>query len=134
MTAPPFVRREQPPEVLISYKVRSLAKETPFWSSFGLWFSFKPVFVRRKTLHSHSSSDSEGSDESDSQWGNWHTLGIEGDASFLFSAFRLPESYGWTIPRSDEELLSGVGARGTLTSKSDDTFESILLMGIDVDE
>jgi len=129
VTAPPFVCREQLPEVLISYKVRSLTKETPFWSAFGLWFSFKPVIVRRKT-----NPQSRSSTDSNTQWGNWHTYGIEEDTSFLFSAFRLPESYGWIVPISDEELLSGVGARGTLTPKSDDTFENIILMGMDLDE
>ena len=123
------MRREHPPEVLISYKVRSLAKESPFWSAFGLWFAFRPVSARR-ILGRVWKHGSEKNGDSALQYGDWYTYGIDGDTSFLFSAFRLPESYGWTIPEDDEELLSGVGASGNISPKSDDTFESILLMSM----
>ncbi|EPQ26587.1 uncharacterized protein PFL1_05908 [Pseudozyma flocculosa PF-1] len=31
------------PEVIISYKIRSLVKEQPFWSAFGSWFDYQPT-------------------------------------------------------------------------------------------
>ena len=58
------------------------------------------------------------------QAGDW-------DQVFVFAAHRRPESLGWTIPLSDEALLAGEGARGTCERKSDETFEEILLMGLD---
>ncbi|PWN39101.1 hypothetical protein IE81DRAFT_318425 [Ceraceosorus guamensis] len=37
------------PLVLISYKVRSLIKEQPFWTAFGTWFDFEPVRFRKRS-------------------------------------------------------------------------------------
>ncbi|KAL1694390.1 putative methyltransferase-domain-containing protein [Schizophyllum commune] len=115
VSAAPFVDRASPPAIAISYKVRSLVKESPFWSAFGLWFDFAPVLAK----------DSRG---------RWRRVGaIEGagdDAMFLFVAQRKAESLDWPIPDSDEELLGGVGAEGTMSSKGDSTFESLLLMNI----
>ncbi|KAJ7592899.1 putative methyltransferase-domain-containing protein [Mycena floridula] len=107
LTSSPFVASSKvdQPTVIISYKVRSLAKETAFWSAFGLWFSFEPVLVRTE--------------------GSWERLGasLEGP-TFVFRATRRPESFCWTVPREDQELLSGVGA----ASRSDETFETLLFM------
>ncbi|KAL1678111.1 hypothetical protein EV122DRAFT_265146 [Schizophyllum commune] len=115
VSAAPFIDRASPPTITISYKVRSLVKESPFWSAFGLWFNFAPVLAK----------DSRG---------RWRRVGaIEGagdDAMFLFVAQRKAESLDWPIPDSDEELLSGVGAEGTMSRKGDSTFESLLLMDI----
>lgn len=98
--------------IIISYKIRSLSKETAFWSAFGLWFKFEPVLVR---------------DPSDD--GSWRRFGpsLEDD-SFIFVAYRRPESLIWNVPEDDRDLLSGVGAQGTSSRKSDDTFETLLLM------
>ena len=99
----------------MSYKIRSLAKEAPFWSAFGLWFDFKPVLFRETTP-----SVCE-----------WQRFGLNfGDTSFLFIACRRPDSFGWQIPDSDQDLLGGVGANGTTSRKCDDTFENLLLMGL----
>ena len=115
VSAAPFIDRASPPAIAISYKVRSLVKESPFWSAFGLWFNFAPVLAK----------DSRG---------RWRRVGaIEGagdDAMFLFVAQRKAESLDWPIPDSDEELLGGVGAEGTMSRKGDSTFESFLLMDI----
>ncbi|KAL1660630.1 putative methyltransferase-domain-containing protein [Schizophyllum commune] len=115
VSAAPFIDRASPPTIAISYKVRSLVKESPFWSAFGLWFNFAPVLAK----------DSRG---------RWRRVGaIEGagdDAMFLFVAQRKAESLDWPIPDSDEELLGGVGAEGTMSRKGDSTFESLLLMDI----
>ncbi|TFY68396.1 hypothetical protein EVG20_g3580 [Dentipellis fragilis] len=99
-------------EVVISYKIRSLPKETPFWSAFGLWFVFAPVLVRERA------------------GAGWGRFGgdMEGE-TFVFVARRRAESMEWRVPVDDGELLGGVGAGGTDVRKSDDAFEVLLLMG-----
>lgn len=122
LTSPPSISIfELQPRVIISYKIRSLSKETPFWSAFGLWFSFEPVIARRIDANSLSEWQRFGSD-----------LGGDGDGdlAFIFVARRRPESLNWTIPSEDVDLLGGVGARGTCSKKSDETFETLLLMGL----
>ncbi|EIN09875.1 hypothetical protein PUNSTDRAFT_65892 [Punctularia strigosozonata HHB-11173 SS5] len=100
------------PLVIVAYKVRSLAKEMPFWQAFGLWFQFYPVLVR----HSRSA--------------DWSTSFTSADQTFIFIAHRRPDSHSWCIPCHDEELLRGYGARGTDNAKGDDTFEGLLLANI----
>lgn len=120
LTSPPSVSVfELQPRVIISYKIRSLSKETPFWSAFGLWFSFEPVVVRGVGANSLSEWQRFGSD-----------IGGDGDLAFIFVARRRPESLSWTIPSEDVDLLGGVGARGTYNKKSDETFETLLLMDL----
>ncbi|KAJ3778089.1 putative methyltransferase-domain-containing protein [Lentinula raphanica] len=104
--------------ILISYKIRSLSKESPFWSAFGLWFTFGPVLVRK-----------EYSDGTSSSWERFGTA-FEGPM-FIFAARRRPESLEWILPSDDSELLSGFGARGTMSPKADDTFETLLFMSLD---
>ena len=60
----------------------------------------------------------------------WETEGTESDSdmAFVFIATRRPESIGWTVPDDDSDLLSGVGAMGTSSPKSDETFEMLLMM------
>ena len=100
--------------LFISYKVRSLPKESVFWSAFGLWFDFRPVLVRDTSIHS--------------KW-LWERFGADfDDLTFVFVAYRRPESYDWRVPVLDEDLITGVGACGTDSRKSDDTFESLLVM------
>ncbi|KAF8647408.1 hypothetical protein AX16_006737 [Volvariella volvacea WC 439] len=103
------------PQVIICYKIRSLAKETPFWSAFGLYFIFRPVLV-----------------QTDPHEPTWERAGGESadDATFLFVAERRPESQLWWIPEDDDELLRGVGAWGTDAPKGDDTFESLLFLSL----
>ncbi|KAG1750074.1 hypothetical protein EDB19DRAFT_1677772 [Suillus lakei] len=99
LTSPPSVSIfESQPRVIMSYKIRSLSKETPFWLAFGLWFSFEPW-------------QRFGSD-----------VGEDGDLAFIFVARRRPESLSWIIPSEDIDLLGG--------KKSDETFETLLLMGL----
>lgn len=112
------------PTVLISYKIRSLAKETPFWTAFGLWFNFAPVIARRRTSSGHV----HGSEEP--QWERFVPAGGQDD-SLMFVAQRRRESKTWNIPEIDDDLLGGVGACGNQESKSDDTFETMLLMSLD---
>ncbi|KAL6301369.1 hypothetical protein BKA93DRAFT_887465 [Sparassis latifolia] len=113
LTSPPFVPPEgAPAQAVLSYRIRSLVKETPFWSAFGLWFSFAPVFVK----------SGEG-------WSRFVPVAGD-DETFVFVAERRPESRRWVVPEDDRELLNGVGARGTNEGKADDTFETILFMGM----
>ncbi|KZT67459.1 hypothetical protein DAEQUDRAFT_751715 [Daedalea quercina L-15889] len=118
VTPPP----QEPPEVIISYRIRSLAKETPFWAAFGLWFAFSPVLARQKA-RTADTPDGHGWERFVSAPGQEET--------FVFVARRRPESRAWDVPESDEDLLGGVGAGGSPGRKADDTFETILLMSLD---
>ena len=104
------------PQVVLSYTIRSLSKETPFWSAFGLWFTFAPVLAR-------------GRSEKDGRWERFDAGGGDGEV-FLFVARRRAESFSWVVPEDDGGLLEGVGARGTQERKGDDGFE-VLLMNVE---
>ncbi|KAH8101007.1 putative methyltransferase-domain-containing protein [Cristinia sonorae] len=124
LTSPLFVPQHAPqPKVIISYKIRSLAKETPFWSAFGLWFTYEPVLEKCKV-------------PSDQNYlGEWRRFGTSfGSDMFIFVARRRPESLEWSVPETDGELLEGVGAWGSNSRKGDGTFESLLLMSVDVED
>lgn len=120
LTAPLSIQTSPPPvspQVILSYKIRSLSKEVPFWSAFGLWFTFTPVLVRAR---------SEGNSS------RWERFDSGGDGEvFLFVARRKSESFSWNMPEDDVALLEGVGGRGTEERKSDDGFEMLLLMRVD---
>jgi len=104
------------PQLVFSYKIRSLTKETPFWSAFGLWFTFAPVLLR---VRSEENS-------------RWERFDVGGDGEdHLFVARRKSESFSWAVPEDDAALLRGVGAEGTEERKWDDTFELLLLMSVD---
>ncbi|KAI0091105.1 putative methyltransferase-domain-containing protein [Irpex rosettiformis] len=118
------------PKVIISYKIRSLSKETAFWSAFGLWFSFDPVLIR--SCH-QTEDDNDDADGDSSPSGLWTRFGASGDGDvFVFVATRRMESFDWVVPSADKDLLEGVGARGSNTRKGDDTFEQLLLMRLDI--
>jgi hypothetical protein len=104
--------------MILSYKIRSLSKEAPFWSAFGLWFTFTPVLVRTR------------SEDTSSRWQRFDSGG-DGEV-FLFVARRRSESFSWIVPEDDVALLEGVGGRGTEERKGDDGFEMLLLMRVDV--
>lgn len=153
LTSPPFSNNhdlEVRPKLIISYKVRSLSKETPFWSAFGLWFHFEPVLYSAKSSTLRESHDvinyagisdlndrlpSAGSDHREE--GGFRIFGTSADndsPTFIFVGHRRPESAFWQVPDNDEELISGIGALGTQTRKSDDTFESILFLNLGVED
>ncbi|TDL25821.1 hypothetical protein BD410DRAFT_819865 [Rickenella mellea] len=123
------------PEIIVSYEIRSLPKESPFWSAFGLWFSYIPLAARRKEKREGTKMDVSVDVDPSRFRGKWRRFGDERrDAdghAFVFIARRRPESYAWRIPDDDTDLLAGVGARGTQYPKSDDTFEMLLLMTMD---
>ncbi|KAJ7476022.1 putative methyltransferase-domain-containing protein [Mycena latifolia] len=109
LSSPPFVAVPSDVELIISYKIRSLAKETPFWAAFGLWFEFVPALVQKTTPGEVSA---------------WQRFGAHlEDPTFVFVARRREQSFNWSVPPSDEDLMYGV--------KGDDTFETLLLMSLD---
>jgi protein N-lysine methyltransferase METTL21D len=138
--APSPVYPSSAPTIIIAYKIRSLAKETPFWQAFGLWFKFYPVLVKRPHIFALSSvpdqphqveeSGGEGDHNDKEQEEEWHTSFTPVDQTFVFIANRRPESHAWRIPEDDSELLKGYGAQGTETAKVDDSFEALLLANL----
>ena len=134
ITSPPFVSISDPPEVIISYEIRSLIKESPFWSAFGLWFSFRPLLFRSTSpLGKASSVTSEDEPEQSTQWRRFGSHIQSDGPSFVFIAYRKEESYAWAVPDDDSKLLKGVGSMGNSLEKSDCTFESLLQMTMDSD-
>ena len=118
------------PEVIISYKVRSYSKETPFWSALGLWFSLEPVLVRTRPDGIGDSAPNDG--ETPFQWHFFGNTDESEDIYLVIVAHRRTESYDWQIPTDDEALLNGIGANGTSACKGDDTFETLLLMHMQI--
>lgn len=111
--------------VVISYKIRRLVKESPFWSAFGLWFDFKPVLAKVRPIL-NVSHDGEEVEEVD-----WHRFrGDVDDDMFIFIAHRRSESLSWKVAMKDHDLLNGVYARGSSERKGDDTFENLLLLSL----
>jgi hypothetical protein len=127
------------PGIIISYRIRSLPKEIPFWSAFGLWFSYEPVLYRRDRrpplpslqgsagyesdhplLNNHSNGDPEA------KWARFHSP----SSTYIFIARRKSSSLRWSVPGDDKDLLEGVGACGNQRQKGDDAFELMLLMDL----
>lgn len=66
----------------------------------------------------------------------WKRFGsqIQSDGpAFVFISQRKLESFTWIVPEDDTQLLRGVGTERASSQKSDDTFESLLLMIMDAD-
>lgn len=115
------------PEVILAYKIRSFAKEEPFWRAFGSWFDFEAVGCTEK----QDSSTSKGKDGK-----RWRRFGKEikdlnplketsnssifeqpsteqpeeeekGDSIYVFIAKRKSTSIGYSAPSDDISLMSG---------------------------
>lgn len=81
--------------------IRSLPKETPFWTAFGAWFNFSQVLVRQKSSPSLC----------------WEQFGdLDESTLFVFVATRKQETLSWEVP-NDLELMR----------KGNDAFETLLL-------
>ncbi|XP_006459275.1 hypothetical protein AGABI2DRAFT_201345 [Agaricus bisporus var. bisporus H97] len=124
LTSESFVQNSSPPVVIISYKIRSLIKESPFWSAFGLWFDFQPILARAILIPKTTQERAEVVET------QWYRFGADEENMFIFVAHRKPESVGWQIPTKDHDLLNGVYAGGSSETKHDDTFESLLLLSL----
>ena len=125
------------PTIIISYRIRSLPKEIPFWSAFGLWFSYEPVLYRRSQhplLPSHQEngdyetgrppSNTHSNVEPETDWARYHAA----SSTYIFIAHRKNISLNWSVPEGDRDLLEGVGAYGDRRRKGDDVFELMMLM------
>lgn len=124
---------------MVSYRIRSLQKESPFWSAFGLWFSYGPVLYRRDRQSLLSSHQLNSNYESDRPPSNTHSDDDPGaewarynapSSTYVFVARRRSISIGWSVPEDDKDLLEGVGAYGNQRRKGDDAFELMLLMSL----
>ncbi|KAI0342667.1 hypothetical protein BDW22DRAFT_1394496 [Trametopsis cervina] len=137
VTSPPFAPPHGParvPKVVISYRIRSLSKETPFWAAFGLWFAFEPVLIKSHHVPAAAVAREALGDFNEVPPAAWTRFGSpdNGD-TYVFVGRRRPESFGWQVPADDAELLGGVGAGGTQDRKGDDTFDTLLLMQMQMD-
>ncbi|PVF93362.1 hypothetical protein CPB86DRAFT_112893 [Serendipita vermifera] len=146
LTSPGFISDDSPrASIIISYRVRSLEKETPFWQAFGVWFRFRPVLAKRRvrpgnsrsnqtaaTLSAIGQTEQTGEETEEMMKGDgesgegWRRVGWDESAlSFLFIATRKPETMDWKCPDDDHELLH---SRHHPAASGDDTFESLLLL------
>lgn len=117
------------PSILISYKIRSLPKECPFWSAFGLWFDWEPVLYRNTDSGGETVSTKTKKQEPETPplpWTRYHNP----SSTYMFIAHRKPSSRSWNVPEDDRELLEGVGANGNDSRKADEGFELMLLMDL----
>ena len=127
------------PGIIISYRIRSLPKECPFWLAFGLWFSYEPVLYRpyrQSLLSSHQlngnyesdrpPSNTHSNEDLEAQWARYNAL----SSTYVFVAHRKSASIGWSVPEDDKDLLEGIGAYGDRRQKGDDAFELMLLMSL----
>jgi hypothetical protein len=112
--------QSDPPTVIISYKIRSLPKESPFWSAFGLWFDWEPVLYREKNANLAPGV------ANNPLWTRYHSP----SSTYLFIAHRKSASLLWSMPDSDSDLLEGVGGLGDDFKKADEGFEVMLLMDL----
>ena len=67
----------------------------------------------------------------DFQWSRFSHNEASND-TFVLVATRRPASHSWKIPDDEAALLSGVGAYGSNNTKSDDQFEQLLLMEMEI--
>jgi len=74
-----------PIELVFAYKVRSLAREEPFWRAFGYWFTMEPVAARGQPPRSDSADE---------------------DDMYIFMCGRRPESAMSEPPANDDELMT----------------------------
>ncbi len=104
------------PELIISYKIRSLTKEQPFWSALGSWFDFQAVDCRS------TAQAQNGTDDEDNTWHRFGSQGEDYGASadsdqelFVFVGRRRDDSIGCLPPQSDTELMQGKRLRSCKT-------------------
>ncbi|PWN31722.1 uncharacterized protein FA14DRAFT_110222, partial [Meira miltonrushii] len=102
-------------KVIISYKIRSLPKEEPFWRTFGAWFDFSPVLIAERKADSTNDQQQSwrlfGAKKSD-MYAPSHALANLKDEDaeddvFIFVATRRPETLSCTPVSNDARLMEG---------------------------
>lgn len=125
-------------KVIISYKIRSLPKEEPFWRTFGAWFDFSPILISDRKPDSTTDQQQSwrlfGAKKSDMYAHNHAPAHLnEEDAEddvYIFVATRRPETLSCTPVSNDARLMDGFmrSENGTeIQGKGIDTFELILM-------
>lgn len=115
-------------EVLLSYKIRSLTKEQPFWCGFCAWFELTVVDYAREPRAPMQPFGTQAC-----HFGAYPPpCAPDGqllDEYFLFVAHRRPESHRWESPTSDAAMLQGqyVCDGQMKTAPTTGTFEWLLL-------
>lgn len=96
------------PELIISYKIRSLTKEQPFWSALGSWFDLQAVDCRPILTENAAADDAE------EEWHRFGSTGQDYGASadsdqelFVFVGHRRRDTIGCVAPESDADLMHG---------------------------
>ncbi|PWZ02330.1 hypothetical protein BCV70DRAFT_62014 [Testicularia cyperi] len=154
------VQTMQGPELVISYKIRSLVKEQPFWSALGAWYDFRAVDCRRRRQRKpeldRSKQDAENDKKGPADY-EWHRFGSlpsdhgappdDDQELFIFVGQRRPETFGCRAPHTDGELMQGKLLRRhndagpetdgdkwrlELSTSGQDYFEWLLLSGVGV--
>lgn len=117
-------------DVTISYKIRSLAKEEPFWRAFGVWFDFRPILCRK---HTHAAKIDDwrrfGSLKADLFDACSDAEAEAEDDIFVFYATRRRETLACAVPASDVDLMAGqiITRDGhTLSGTGSEQFELII--------
>lgn len=123
-------------KVIISYKIRSLPKEEPFWRTFGAWFDFSPVLISTNK-DKPQSWRLFGAKKSDMYAYNHAPQTNEEDAEddvFIFVATRKPETLSCMPVSDDAKLMQGFmrSENGSeIQGKGIETFELILMSSLE---
>ncbi|SPO25574.1 uncharacterized protein UTRI_03292_B [Ustilago trichophora] len=110
------------PELIISYKIRSLTKEQPFWAALGSWFDFQAVDCRTIPRKATSTDD-----EPEVEWHRFGSQGQDYGATadsdqelFVFVGHRRKDTIGCLAPECDADLMQGKRLRPRPASDDDD--------------
>lgn len=98
-------------------------READIRPSSGRWFTFEAVLVASTPPKPTTPAAAPPPLE-------WTRFGTgDEDELFIFVCERRPETYEWTVPEDDEELMRGASGQ----AGADDQFERLLLGGIEWD-
>ncbi|KAJ9479243.1 putative Protein-lysine N-methyltransferase EFM6 (putative) [Pseudozyma hubeiensis] len=120
------------PELIISYKIRSLTKEQPFWSALDSWFDFRAVDCRQARCPDHK-KQTEGQIATEDDATHWHRFGSQGkdygaspdsdQELFVFVGHRRKDTFGCLAPESDTDLMQGKRRRPCLGAEGETSFK-----------
>lgn len=130
-------------KVIISYKIRSLPKEEPFWRAFGAWFDFAPVLISERKADSATTDQQQswrlfGAKKSDMYALDHATSQLNDEEAeddvFIFVATRRPKTLSCTPVSNDARLMEGFMRSQDgleIQGKGIDTFELILMASLE---